>query len=319
MTTTIRNITLVGGSGRLGSTILSALQKSPQFDVTVVTRFTSTAIFPPSTKVIKVKDDYPVGEMVAVFRGQDAVVLSIGFGPWSERSHSSLVEASIQAGVKRLIASTFDAGVNDEAQKIFPVAETKARIVEELKRNEASGWSWTAIQCGLCFEFCIRYNFFQINAANRTARVMGDGNTKFSCTSLKTIGTAVGSVLKNLDQTVNRRVYISNFETSANEILKAYGKAVGVDEWNVTNFDADEAIDDAKKQLLLSSENLVAMGTLGLAIVVKPGLGGDFKAEGLLDNDLLEIPTLKVDQVVTSILKAESKVTKCSEITGTQG
>jgi len=140
------------GSGRIGSSILRALHQSTKFDVTVITRQSSKATFPQNTKTVRVGDEYPLDEMVNVFRGQDAVVLSIGFGPWSERSHSALADASIQAGVKRLIASTFDGPASDTAQDIFPVAKSKARIVEKLKSKETPGWSWTAIQCGLCFE-----------------------------------------------------------------------------------------------------------------------------------------------------------------------
>ncbi|MCJ1389997.1 hypothetical protein MMC18_002855 [Xylographa bjoerkii] len=89
--------------------------------------------------------------MVEVFKGQDAVVLSLGFQ--AEHRHSALVHASVKAGVKRLVASGYGANDNNtEVQKMFPIAARKAQMVEELKMLEKPGWSWTAICCGLFFD-----------------------------------------------------------------------------------------------------------------------------------------------------------------------
>ena len=92
--------------------------------------------------------------MVEAFKGQDAVVLSLGFQ--AQPRHSALVQASIKAGVKRLIASGF--GANDDnvaVQKMFPFAAQKAQQVKELKSLERPGWSWTSICCGLFFDLYV--------------------------------------------------------------------------------------------------------------------------------------------------------------------
>ena len=55
---------------------MKALQAN-EYDVTVVSRYNSSATFPPTTKVVKVTDGYPEDEMIAVFKGADAVVLGL--------------------------------------------------------------------------------------------------------------------------------------------------------------------------------------------------------------------------------------------------
>lgn len=92
--------------------------------------------------------------MVETFKGQHAVVLCLGFA--AEQYHASLVDSSIKAGVKHLVASTY--GGNDrsrEAAELFPIAAQKAKIIGELKARETPGWAWTAICCGLFFDLYV--------------------------------------------------------------------------------------------------------------------------------------------------------------------
>lgn len=139
------------GSGKLGSHILRSLQADPTVDVTVITRLKSSATFPSNTKIIKVADGYQESEMVDTFNGQHAVVLCLGYA--AMQYHTSLVDSSIKAGVKHLVASTY--GSNDRNQKVqemFPIMARVGQVIAELKARERPGWSWTAICCGLFFD-----------------------------------------------------------------------------------------------------------------------------------------------------------------------
>lgn len=136
-------------SGRLGTFLFKALQQSEQFEITIISRRSSTSVdYPLNTKVVQVGDDYPDKEMIEAFRGIDAVVLSLGFA--AEHRLPALARASVGAGVKRLIASGYGVDASDEeAAKIFPVAATKAAMIKDLRSLETPGWSWTEVACGL--------------------------------------------------------------------------------------------------------------------------------------------------------------------------
>jgi uncharacterized protein YbjT (DUF2867 family) len=134
----------------LGPFILEALRANA-FEVIVVSRHNSSATFPKAIKVVRVADGYPDDEMVQVFKGADAVVLSLAFNA-TER-HSALVDAFIKAGVKRLIASTY--GCNDQntaAAEIFLKAKQSQAMVDHMRSMETPEWSWTSINCGLFFD-----------------------------------------------------------------------------------------------------------------------------------------------------------------------
>ena len=89
--------------------------------------------------------------MVQVFRGHDAVVLALGFA--AEEHLPELARASVEAGVKRLIASGYGADTtNQDTVRVFPVAAAKARMVEHLKSLEQPGWSWTEVACGVILD-----------------------------------------------------------------------------------------------------------------------------------------------------------------------
>jgi hypothetical protein len=125
------------------------LQANPAFDVTVVSRQSSSASFPQDTKVIKVSDSYPKSEFVDVFKGQDAVVLSLNYAAEFQH-HNMLVDASVEAGVKRLIPSIWGGRLDlPKSREIFPLAASKGQLLDHVKSKTAPGWSYTAVATGL--------------------------------------------------------------------------------------------------------------------------------------------------------------------------
>lgn len=139
------------GSGRLGSYLAKALQTDGAFELTVVSRqsSTTTAGFPPNTNIVKVGDDYPKKEMLDVFKGQDAIILSINFASeWQH--HKTLIDASVEAGIKRVIAGFTPRVDVAEVRTIFPIAEMQWEMLEYAKSRvpTASGWSWTSVTRG---------------------------------------------------------------------------------------------------------------------------------------------------------------------------
>ena len=119
--------------------------------MTVVSRQSSTAEFPPNTNVVKVSDDYPKDEIFDVFKCQDAVVLSLNYMA-EMKHHNMLVDVSVEAGVKRLIPSIWGGRLDLlEAREIFPLAASKGALLEYVKSKAPSApdWSYTAVACGL--------------------------------------------------------------------------------------------------------------------------------------------------------------------------
>jgi len=105
MAPVIKKVVVVGGTGSIGSVILSTLLKS-DLTVTVLSRPDSKATFPAGVTVVKKTYDDPT--LHEVFLGQDGVVSAVGGGAILDQI--KLIDAAVKAGVKRFIPSEF--GVN---------------------------------------------------------------------------------------------------------------------------------------------------------------------------------------------------------------
>ncbi len=85
-TSTYKNVLLIGASGNLGKSILSALRADSTFNVTVLSRADSAATFSSDVKVIKA--DYSNKDaLVKAFTGQDVVISAVA----AAASHRKLV------------------------------------------------------------------------------------------------------------------------------------------------------------------------------------------------------------------------------------
>ncbi|KAF5609657.1 isoflavone reductase like P3 [Fusarium subglutinans] len=304
MSPPLRKVAILGASGRLGAFIFRALHQSNKFDITVISRFSSKpAEYPAPTKVVHVHDEYPPREMVEAFCGHDAVVLASGLV--AEGYLIELARASVEAGVKRLIASGYGAdSANEEAVKVFPVAAAKARMIEHLKGLEQPGWSWTEIACGPLLDMAVQVGFFGINPEAKTAEVLDDGNAKFTATTRDGVGQAVVGILSHPEETANRIVYISSTELCVNDVLEAEQRLVGREGWKIKHVKTDEEIIKANKVVATATEmmpRMIATRRLALAVTVQERCGANFEKRGILDNELLGVPQEIIQEVVARV------------------
>ncbi|KAF2116036.1 hypothetical protein BDV96DRAFT_631227 [Lophiotrema nucula] len=283
----IRKVTLVGGTGRLGPHLLQALLDEPNFELTVINRKNSSLNIAshPRLNIVTVGDDYPDDEVVEAFAGQDAVVLSLSFA--AQQRQKALAEASIKAGVKFFIANHWGGADTKEVKEFFPIAVWKDQMVDELKALEQAGartgWKWSAIAPGLFFDFCLSTPFFGIDPKQKKCRLIGSGDIKFSASNFAFIGQALIKLLQNPEEASDRVVFVASFETSLNEILEAQKKVVGQEGWEVSYVDVDEVIATSSKAFQEKGD-FMALGRLALCSVVKPRAGSDFRECSILEN-----------------------------------
>jgi uncharacterized protein YbjT (DUF2867 family) len=140
-------LTFPQATGKFGPQLLHALLNEG-FDVTVITRQSSKATFSPEQKVHRVSDAFPDDELVTAFRGQDAVVLSLSFELLSQSKR--FAEASLTAGCRWVIASTYGANLDDPKHALFPASIPHRQAVDDLKELQKGQerWSWTSISSG---------------------------------------------------------------------------------------------------------------------------------------------------------------------------
>ena len=102
----IKNVIVLGASGSVGPSIVDALIKA-NFKVTILSRESSTKTFAEDIEVLRT--DYTRNSLVSAFTNQDAVVSTIA--TFSTHIQASIIDAAIEAGVKRFVPSEYGIGL----------------------------------------------------------------------------------------------------------------------------------------------------------------------------------------------------------------
>ncbi|KAI9832913.1 MAG: hypothetical protein M1819_003943 [Sarea resinae] len=290
----IKNVVVIGAGGNVGPHVLSALQ-SAKFNVTVLSRESSSATFPSDVKVHK--SDYSHASLVSIFKGQDAIVSPVASAAVPEQK--KFIDAAVEAGVKRYIPGDFGSDTTDQkVLDVVPVLGPKKDVLDYLKSKVDSGLTYTAIANGAFFDWGLQVGFLGFDLKNHTARLFDDGSQKFSATNLPTVGRAVAAVLEKPAETANKFLFIRSVTTSQKEILAALEKATGK-KWEVTKVDSKEELKIGQDKLAKSDFS----GVLNLLAVSIYGFTGlcDFENKGL-SNELLGLPKETVEGTVAKLV-----------------
>ncbi|KAG8839136.1 hypothetical protein FRC18_000523 [Serendipita sp. 400] len=246
-----RNIVVVGAGGKLGAPLFQTLLQSnePKFTVTALIRSSSSYTLPEGVdqnraKLAKVDFDDQPG-LVNVLRGQDAIVFAFGAGPDLIPTSKTLIDAAIEAGVKRVIPSEFG---NDEIPLTEPLFGNK-QVVQKILQEAASQGkiTYTLIRNGPWFDLGFTLALgFDIQA--RTATLYDNGDRKFHTTTVPSICRAITSLLADSSQSVNKVVHIHDFFITQLDVLKVTEEIMG-SKFAITKVDTNEMAKSAMEGL----------------------------------------------------------------------
>ncbi|KAF5535191.1 NAD(P)-binding Rossmann-fold containing protein [Fusarium mexicanum] len=297
MASPIKTVALCSPTGKLGPFLHQALQ-AQGFSVTVVLRKSSTAVFPSGQEIIRVSDEYHDDELVAAFKEHDAVVLSLSFEmlPHAKR----FAQASIAAGNKWFIASTYAANLEDPDHALFPASVPHRQAVDELRELQKAQdtWAWTSISCGPWPELATAARAWNIDPVAKTAQLLDDGRNVFTCTTREQVGRTVARVLaKQPERMKNDIIYVSSFEVSMLDWLNAFKEVVGSGGWTVTHIDSETMLKESQAKMALGH---FQEAYVGLALVVCTGRGyqNRFSSVKKLVNEELNLPKEDMVEVV---------------------
>lgn len=278
----------------------AALQKEQTLSLTILSRKCSKSISPPHLKVIKVDDDYPVDQLVNAFKGQDALVSAIPGRPYTV--HLRMIDAAIQAGVKRFIPSEYGNNTCAAAAELVSLYGDKARVIAYLKEKENTGLTWTAIHGGQFFDWGLESGWLNYNIEEKHVTIYDSGNKPWSTTNMGTVATAVVKVLLKPDETRNKPMFIASFTVSQFQVLESLERATG-SKWAVTRMTSEEAFEKAKKLDNKDHSESLKLLILMLLYADDADRGANFEKDGLLCNELLGLPREDLTDVIDRIIK----------------
>ncbi|KAI0599094.1 hypothetical protein F4775DRAFT_139213 [Biscogniauxia sp. FL1348] len=233
MSSPIKNVVVVGGSGTLGKPVVDELVKAG-FQVTVFTRENSSSTFPAGVNSKKVNYE-SVESLTSALQGQDAVVSTIATAAIG--GQHPIVDAAVAAKVKRFIPSEF--GVNTRILGDLPIGKILQGKIQTLdyidaKSKENPDFSWTGISTGPFFDWGLPRGLVGFDKTSKTATIYDSGDEPVQASNLHFIGKAVAAILANPDKTANKYLSVASFNPTQNQILDIVQKETG-ESWKVTH------------------------------------------------------------------------------------
>lgn len=291
----IKNVTLVGGSGHLGKFVLEKLLASDKFNVQVLQRTGSSSTYAETVKVVEADFDDPQS-LTATLKGQDAVVSTVG--DKGIPGQKLLIDAAITAGVKRFLPSNFGSNMSNPNSRKLPVFKGKV-IVEDylIEKSKTTDLTYTLVYTGGFTDFVIQHNVI-MNFSEYKPTIFNGGDSKFSCTSLPTVGEAVVGVLSHPAETQNRAVYVSESFISQNQLLSLAKSLAPNKPWAPVDADLNIPFASALERFAQGQHDFPTVISILLKSIVDNEYGSNF-AEN--DNELLGIKE-KGDEYLIELL-----------------
>ncbi|KAI2627577.1 NAD(P)-binding protein [Hypoxylon sp. NC1633] len=288
MTTTVKNVAVVGATGKIGRPIVDRLLESKLFSVTIITRDGSRQRGIPANVTVKEVDYDSIESLEAALKGQDALVSAMAFEAIHEQKN--LVDAAVNAGIQRMIPSEYGNDLMNPKLAAFPIYQPKIAIRQrcEQKAAENPSFSWTTIHNASFLGPDWTLDFI-VDVKQRQADVKDGGDVLFCATTYEDIAQAVIGILTHLEETANRPVRISSINTTQNELITIAKELGATEGWNLTYSKTEDLESEALRRWAEGdhSEEVIAM-FINRAFIGE-GWGGYFP---VLDNDLLGIKGL---------------------------
>jgi hypothetical protein len=305
----LKKVCLVGANGSLGKVLLKGLVEASCFDISILRRSNSTsttdASLPAPLNVLSVSPEYPIDELVSVFRGQDAVVLSFRMN--DVQQHLRIVEAAFKAGVKRVVPSDWGScdAASRQAQDRLQIYRDKNRVqmrCEDLAASAATEgggggvFTWSSIVCGHFFDEGLRDGLLHFNLDTHTAQILDGGAIKASASTLRRIAESLVRTLQRPDPTANRKLYVQSFCPTQLEIYASLERATGK-VWHQQSVDSNAFLDRETRRLREghkdAEEHIVfVLGTVDADWTTREGFA--MGVLGLEDENMDEV----IDEVV---------------------
>ncbi|KAL7268362.1 hypothetical protein RUND412_009019 [Rhizina undulata] len=295
---TIKNVALIGATGNIGNHILAALRAS-DYHVAVLTRGGSAApqSLPADVKVVTV-DYNNHASVVKALKGHDALVASIASTALGLQK--KIIDAAVEAGVKRYIPSEFGSDTSNEKTSQLAVCKAKVETREYLEvLSKEEKIEWSGVVNGALLEWGLKVGFLGFNKVAKTARLYDGGDRLFSVSKLADVGRAVAGILAHPVETRNRLVYVHSAVVTQKQLLAIYEKHTG-DKWTAVDIDTVELEKQAYEKI--GKGEFSGFIDLIHRAVFGEGYGGDFT--GKVDNELLGIKEIG-DADLEEIVKAD--------------
>lgn len=294
----IKNVTIVGASGSLGSIVFDKFRAHGKFNIRVLRRPTSKATFPEGTDVVDV-DTTSLEALTAALKGQDAVVSIVGLTELSNQK--VLIDAAAAAGVKRILPSEYGSNVDNPNSRKLPVFQPKVEIQEYLfdTVRKTPSLTYTLVYNGAFLDWGLEHGMTLAWKEYKPTLYDG-GDSLFSTTTLPTVADAIIGILEHPEETRNRPVYIQDTQTTQNKLLELAKKAAPGKTWEPKTVKLTDIVAVANERLAKGLLDFETFAPYLAQSIYGPDNGGRFDKT---DNELLGLKPFGDEQLEAVVNK----------------
>ncbi|RMY93732.1 hypothetical protein D0862_09133 [Hortaea werneckii] len=299
----IKTVALAGATGALGAPMLQALLEAG-FNVTVLTRPTSTHAFPNNVQVKKV-EYHDFESLKSALAGQEALVSTITTSAIDQQK--LLIDAAIAAGVQRLIPSEFGCDLENPKARELPVyadkVELERYIQTQCRQRNGGKTTYTFVFNNAFFDWGLDFKFL-LDVAGRKMEICDGGERPFTTTTLAQVAQGTVGVLQHLEQTANRSVRLHGTGLTQKQLLEIAKRVVGDEGWEVTESNCEAIKKESYANFEREPANWLGWGIGFLKVAIYgEGFGGDFREKK--DNSLLGVAELD-EKAVEDLIRART-------------
>lgn len=294
--TTFNKVAVAGATGNLGPAIVKALLDA-NFQVVALSRSGKTDGLPSSVKTVQV-DYTSQSSLVDALKsnGVEAVVSNLP----KHDDQPPLIDAAIEAGVKRFLPSDFGSNISGNANvRKLPVFQGKVMVQDYLNKRQDQIEN-TVIVNGVFLDWALDKGFL-INKHGGPTALFDDPNDKISSTTLADVGKAVSGVLLHPSETKNKTVYVQSTSISQNELMAIAKKVQPQEEFSTEKVDTEELLKTSLSMLEKGEDIQTAMFNFLKISIFNKNYGSDWNDNN--DNALLGIKELSEEELENLVKK----------------
>ncbi|KAI0205734.1 putative oxidoreductase CipA [Astrocystis sublimbata] len=290
----VKNIAIVGATGRVGRHIVNELLAGGKHSVTAITRGNTEA--PAGVRVAKVSYD-DAESLKKALEGQDVLITTLSVTAPKD-TQAKLVEAAAAANVPFILPNEWGIesshGTLGTDTFMGPASAAVRRRIEELGKS-----AWIGMTTGYWFMHSLASpEAYGFDLKNKSVTFFDEGKVKINSITWEKSGQAVAALLSlpikpetpgapALSDYKNRRLYVSSWLMSQKDIFQHVLRVSGTKEsdWSIKYEPAVERYEEAKKRLV-SGDRSAYQRMLYTRTFYDNG-DGDFETRHGLDNDRL--------------------------------
>ncbi|KAI1821622.1 NAD(P)-binding protein [Xylaria intraflava] len=306
----LKNVAILGATGRLGSRFVEELAKTGKHNITALTRDAGGKKLPDGVQVVGV-DYSDEAALVAALKGKDflAILLPATAPP---QTHTAIVKAAAKAGVPYVMPNAYGSSdTHESTAEPGPPGYINQVFIDKLKECRSFGVNYISMGCGFWYDWSLaggdeRFGF---DITSKKVTLFDDGNKQISVSTLQQCGRAFAALLSlpesgatpSLSDWKNKPLCFNSFRVSQREMLESVQRAQGSSDkdWAIRSEPSSKRVADGTA--VFQKGDYYGMVKVMYSRHFYPG--EDIGSESTMANEILGLPREDLDEVTKWVVE----------------